>query len=150
MRVLELATLDSEGTMASAALDLDTELARARPTPLWELPLPSRGPVGVNRRFTPRLNARFLVRPSEGGPSYEGVDISFGGMMCVGGEPMWPGNQLRAELILPGEHKSLLVSGRVVELVSFRGQVAMRVRFEGLAQATRKRIVQWMARRASV
>ena len=134
--------------MASVARLLEAETL-SQPTPLLGLLLPSPGPAGANRRFMPRMSARFLARPRDGSPSLEGIDISFGGMMAVGVEPTWPGNELDLDLILPGEHKPLAVHGRIVELVSFRGAVAMRVRFEGISEASRKRIAMWMARRAS-
>lgn len=134
--------------MASTATILDYQ--EPTPTPTLELPLLSPGPLGANRRFTPRLNTRFIVRPKDGGPSYEGVDISFGGLMCTGGDPTWPGNTMELDLILPGEHTALSVRGRVVELVSYRNRVAMRVRFDGISLADRKRIAAWMARRTQL
>ena len=135
--------------MASAARLLEAE-SLVQPTPVLALPLYSPGPTGTNRRYMPRMSARFLARPRDGAPSLEGIDISFGGMMCASVEPTWPGNVLDLDLILPGEHKPVAVVGRIVELVSYRGAVAMRVRFEGISEASRKRIALWMARRASV
>jgi len=95
----------------------------------------------------PRMSTRFLARPKDGGATLEGIDISFGGMMCAGGESVWPGNLMALDLNLPGEAKPLSVAGRVVELVSYRGTVAMRLRFEGITPAQQKRIAAWMAAR---
>lgn len=134
--------------MASAARLVETE-SLEQPTPVLCLPRPGAGPTGSNRRFMPRMSARFLARPRDGGPTMEGIDISFGGMMCLAVEPTWPGNTIEVDLILPGEHKPVPVLGRIVELVSFRGGVAMRVRFEQMAQTGRKQIVLWMARRTN-
>ena len=134
--------------MASArTLDDDLE-PQATPIPILEVPLTNPGPRGANRRFVPRMNARFIVRNRDGGPSYEGVDISFGGLMCTGGPPTWPGNLMDLDLILPGEHSPVRLRGRVAELVPYRERIAMRVRFEGIAMSQRKRIALWMARRA--
>ena len=135
--------------MASALqlLDLTTQ---GEPAPVLALPAPSRGPTGANRRFMPRMSARFLVRSREDGATFEGIDISFGGMMCLSVEPTWPGNVLTLDVVLPGEHRPVSVEGRVVELVSFRGAVAMRIRFEGIRDGARRQIAAWMARRASV
>ncbi len=120
------------------------------PVPVMDLPLSeTRGPV-PNRRFMPRVTGRFIVRPLDGSPSFRGVDLSFGGLMCVGEEPMWPGAVVDLDLILPGERQPLGVRGRVVELVGFRGEVAMRVRFADLTAERRKRIAQWMSRQASL
>jgi hypothetical protein len=135
--------------MASARNLEDLE-QQETPTPILETPLTNPGPRGANRRFVPRMSARFIVRNRDGGPSYEGVDISFGGLMATGGPPTWPGNLLDLDLILPGEHSPVRVRGHVVELVNYRGRVAMRVRFDTIAMSQRKRIAMWMARRARV
>ncbi len=134
--------------MASTARNL--ELLEASPTGLLDLLIRDTDLSGPNRRFIPRVSAAFIVRPLDGGRSYEGVDISFGGLMCAGAEPLWPGNIADLDLILPGCRQPVPVRGRVVELVSYRGRVAMRMRFENLSAARRKRIAMWMARRAGV
>jgi hypothetical protein len=125
------------------------EFVEPTPTPILEVPLTNPGPHGANRRFVPRMSARFIVR-DRSGPTYEGIDISFGGILATGGPPTWPGNLLDLDLILPGEHSPVRVQGRVAELVSYRQRVAMRVRFEEMTQADRKRIAMWMAHRAHV
>lgn len=134
--------------MASTARNLET--TEASPTNVLELPVHLSDLSGPNRRFIPRVSAAFIVRPLDGGPSFDGVDISFGGLMCAGPEPMWPGNIIDLDLILPSERQPVPVRVRVVELVSYRGRVAMRMRFESLTAARRKRIAMWMARRAGV
>jgi len=136
--------------MASARNLDDNPTPQTTPTPVLETLLTNPGPRGANRRFVPRMSARFIVRNRDGGPSYEGVDISFGGLMATGGPPTWPGNILDLDLILPGEHSPVSVTGRVVELVTYRGRVAMRVRFESMDMPQRKHIAMWMARRARV
>ncbi|MEE8408875.1 MAG: PilZ domain-containing protein [Myxococcota bacterium] len=134
--------------MASTARNL--ELPQASPIGLLDLLIRDSDLTGPNRRFIPRVSTAFIVRPLDGGPSYDGVDISFGGLMCAGAEPLWPGNVVDFDLILPSERQPVSVRARVVELVSYRGRVAMRMRFESLTAARRKRIALWMARRAGV
>jgi hypothetical protein len=70
--------------------------------------------------------------------------------MCAGGEPVWPGNVLDIDLILPGERQPVPARARVVEIVAYRGRIAMRMRFEGMNAERRKRVAGWMARRAGV
>jgi len=116
-------------------------------SPLSPLELPVREPQSpTNRRTLPRLATRFVVKAHKGGPDYRGVDLSFGGLMCVGDDPLWPGNPIAFDLVLPGEARPIAVSGRVVDLVSYRGEIAMRVRFDVLNLVTRKRIALWMSR----
>ncbi len=128
--------------MASLAQILEEE---ATPLSPLELPVKSSVPLG-ERRFLPRVAGRFEVHCSEGS-SFSGVDLSFGGLLCVGEEPLWPGNVLGFAISLPGEAR-LYVTGRVVELVSYRGRVGMRVRFVDIDTASQKRIAAWMARTA--
>jgi hypothetical protein len=111
-----------------------------------ELPLHEDGPCGFERRSQPRASAEFTVRPCDGEEEYRGIDLSFGGLMCAGNEPLWPGNSLWFNLSLPGESRTLRVQGRVVDLVGYRGQVAMRVRFDDIDFPSRKRIATWMSR----
>ena len=134
--------------MASAARSLDH--VDSIPQNVLELPVRELGLPGPNRRFTPRVSTSFIVRPLDGGASYDGIDISFGGLMCTGGEPLWRGNLIDLDMILPGERQPVPVRARVVELISYRGSVGMRMRFESMTAARRKRIAQWMARRAGV
>lgn len=77
--------------MASVARLLEAESVFS-PLSVLSLPIASPGPAGANRRFMPRMNARFLARSRDDGPTLEGIDISFGGMMCLSLEPTWPGN----------------------------------------------------------
>lgn len=106
-------------------------------------------PLLLNRRFVPRMHRHFAVRCSREGLDFEGVDLSFGGLMCLGAELLWPGAVSLFELTLPGEPAALELEGSVLELVPYRRQVAMRVRFrlDGDAAAkARRRIAAWMAR----
>lgn len=127
--------------MASIASLLD----ETRPLGIFELPV-REDPTVANRRTLPRVNGRFELR-LEDGTTYRGVDLSFGGLMCVGAEPIWPGNIVSFELFLSTENRPLAVRGRVAELVpARRGAIAMRVRFEGIDPSARKRIALFMAR----
>jgi hypothetical protein len=127
--------------MASVVRFLDEAPA---PLPVFELPL--RGEPGLcNRRSLPRVAAPFTVRLHEDGSVLAGLDLSFGGLMCACNEPVWPGNVVELDLQLPGAKAPMPLRGRVVELVSHRAQIAMRVRFEDADQACRKRIAAWMA-----
>ncbi len=129
-------------------------LARAlatNDTPLGVLDLPPRTlPCFANRRSLPRVAESFSVRVQDDEHDCHGIDLSFGGFMCAGGEPIWPGNTTRFTLTLPGESSPIPVHGRVAELVTRHSEVAMRVRFEGITQAARKRIALWMARTRGV
>ncbi len=114
-------------------------------TPIPVLDLPTRNPPsGRNRRFLPRMMGSFRVRSLQEGYSLEGIDLSFSGMMVYGEPTVWPGNVVEVELLLGPGMKPLEVKGRVVDLVSFRGEVAMRVRFESASGNTRHAIAQWM------
>jgi len=128
--------------MASVAL-LTTE-DFATPTPVFELPMLTPG-AGINRRFLPRLMRTFRVCPTDGTPQFEGLDLSFGGLMCTGPELVWPGNTMEMDLLLPGEKNTVRITGRVADIVSHRGRTAMRVRFENASDTPRKRIAQWMS-----
>ena len=114
------------------------------PTPVLGLPAPARY-RGANRRFLPRVRRAFRVRLADGEQVVDGVDISFGGMMCMAEEAVWPGNLIEADLWLGDDRRALRVVGRVVELVNNRGELAMRVRFEQVSAADRRRIAMWMA-----
>ena len=129
--------------MASAQL-LDCE-DFATPTPVLELPI-FEPASGINRRFLPRLMRSFHVTTPDGESRFEGLDISFGGLMCTGQELIWPGNECAMDVHLPGEKQPVRVTGRVADIVSCRGRAAMRVRFEGASECSRKRIAVWMSR----
>jgi hypothetical protein len=116
----------------------------SRPATVFELPLPLPF-VGINRRFQPRVRAAFSAR-AEDGARYAGLDLSVGGMLCQSDDLMWPGNVLHLELILDDEPTPVAVQARVVEIVSRRGVLAMRLRFDEVAPRGRARIAMWMAR----
>ncbi len=134
--------------MASSIRVLEDELVEelegeATPQPVTELPV--REPFdGNNRRFVPRVRGSFNAR-SASGDLMGGVDLSFGGMLCLSEQPLWPGNRIDLELHLSGARHAVPVSGRVVELVSLRGEIAMRIRFSGVEHAARRAIASWMA-----
>ena len=114
------------------------------PLPVFDLPL--RGEPGLsNRRSLPRVAAPFTIRLHEDGSVLAGLDLSFGGLMCASDTPVWPGNVVDFDLMLPGEARPMPLRGRVVELVGHRADVAMRIRFEDADQACRKHIAAWMA-----
>ena len=117
----------------------------SKPIRVLDLPIPS-GPTGRNRRFFPRTHRLFNAVWSEDGSVLEGIDVSFGGMMCRAKSPVWPGNVSQFDLRLSGEAKPLTVMGRVEELVGYRGETAMRVKFIDIDVAGRKRLAHWMAR----
>jgi hypothetical protein len=120
-------------------------LAELEPTPTSPLDLPLRERLPhVNRRSLPRINERFEVQV--GDSVYAGVDLSFGGLMCFGEVPVWPGNVMGMSVLLEGETKPMQLEGRVVELVSYRGRIGMRVRFGKIDPSIAKRFAKWMAR----
>lgn len=130
----------------ASALELEERPQPEAKRPLTIIELPTSEPhLGSNRRFLPRLAERFRVQSCDGGPDLEGLDISFGGMLCAG-ELTWPGNVLQLELRLPGEAEPVPVDARVVELIGYRGRVAMRFAFENLSAARRRLIATWMTR----
>ena len=134
--------------MASAVQLIDPTPTEPTPTPIFELPIPE-PPTHGNRRFLPRVRHAFHVTIDGEARSYEGLDLSFGGLMCRGEELVWPGNEIALTLHLPGLEAPLAMRGRVLDLVAHRGGIAMRIRFVGDADGHgRRRIAQWMARRA--
>ena len=82
----------------------------------------------LNRRVLPRTKATFGVFIEELGQEVSGLDISFGGLMAVAEEPIWPGNLVDLHLKLPGEDEAIAVEARVVDLVSHPSGIAMRMR----------------------
>lgn len=129
--------------MSTAAL---RKVAKASsPIPVLELPLSTHYTGVANRRFIPRAQAGFVVEID--GEATNGIDISFGGCMCVA-TPVWPGNTVDVILSLDGEAEPIPTKGTVVELVGQGDEVAMRLRFDTLSNARRKQIALWMARRA--
>lgn len=134
--------------MASTAHLLDP--VEATPTRLLDLPIHEPEISDRERRVRPRVSSTFIARPLDGSGSFDGVDISFGGLLCVGDEPLWPGNVVDLDLILPGERQPVPARARVIELVPYRRRIAMRMRFEGITAERVKRIAGWMARRTGV
>ena len=116
------------------------------PTPVLELPLTAPYTGAGNRRFVPRAQAGFTVELD--GEVSNGIDISFGGCMCVAA-PVWPGNEVDVVVNLEGEADRIATRATVVELVSQGQAIAMRLRFDSLSNSRRKQIALWMARRAS-
>lgn len=115
------------------------------PTPVLELPITAPFTGAGNRRFVPRAQAGFTVEVD--GERSTGIDISFGGCMCVAA-PVWPGNEIDVVVKLDGEDDAIATRATVVELVTQGDAIAMRIRFDGLSNARRKQIAMWMARRA--
>ncbi len=115
------------------------------PTPVLELPITAPYTGAGNRRFVPRAQAGFSVEVD--GERSTGIDISFGGCMCVAA-PVWPGNEIDVVVKLDGEDDAIATRATVVELVTQGDAIAMRIRFDGLSNARRKQIALWMARRA--
>lgn len=126
-----------------------TQLVQEEKSPLSVLELPP-GPVPhtTNRRFIPRLRSPFSLKVVGEDTHYYGIDISFGGLLASGVEPVWPGNVVDLFLLLPGEKTKSKISARVVELLNYRGQIAMRMRFENPSKALRSKIADWMGRLA--
>ena len=131
--------------MASTATILKEQPNKATPVGVLELPVSDDVP-GVNRRTLPRITGRFAVEAPDEGAVFEGLDLSFGCLMCTGGAPVWPGNQMPLRLRLG--QTTVDVVGRVVDLVTCKGRIAMRVRFDDVAASGRKAIARWMAAEA--
>ena len=117
------------------------------PTPksMLEIPPTVGQPPGVNRRILPRINAPFTVYIPETGAEVRGVDISFGGLQCLTSLPIWPGNSTKLELRLPGLGKDLHFTATVAEIVSNKGRLAMRMRFDAVEDSVRRQIARWMS-----
>ena len=130
--------------MSSAAQLIEEEKT---PLNVLELP-PGPMPYNTNRRFIPRLRSPFSVKVVGEETHFYGIDISFGGLMASTDEPIWPGNIVDLYLLLPGEKVKSKVSVRVVELLNYRSQIAMRMRFENPSKALRRKIADWMGRLA--
>ena len=136
----------SEINMASAQ-PLIQEIFEEKPLGILEVPPQMTRPV-VNRRILPRVKAPFTVYMQETGSEVRGIDLSFGGLMCMANEPIWPGNVTSLELRLSGMDKPMTFNARVVEIVTVKGQLSMRLRFEGASDTVRKNIAKWMSRNA--
>jgi hypothetical protein len=132
-----------DSAMSSALRNFDAD--SSSPTPVLELPITAPYTGAGNRRFVPRAQAGFTVDVE--GETSTGIDISFGGCMCIAA-PVWPGNTVDIVVKLEGEDEDISTHATVVELVSQAGVIAMRLRFDGLSNARRKQIALWMARRA--
>jgi hypothetical protein len=130
--------------MSSAALRHPT-FGMPSPTPVLELPITAPYTGAGNRRFVPRAQAGFTVEVD--GEVSSGIDISFGGCMCVA-TPVWPGNEVDVVVSLDGEADGIATRATVVELVAQGHAIAMRLRFDSLSNSRRKQIALWMARRA--
>lgn len=128
--------------MASLAFALEPEN-----TPLSLLELPARAaPCATDRRSLPRVAECFEIRMGDDNSTCHGKDLSFGGFLCTSEAPLWPGNTVEVELLLPGDSSPVQARGQVVDLVPSRGDIAMRVRFVDIAQPEKKRIAAFMAR----
>lgn len=129
--------------MASTLSFLGTpDNALASPYGILELPR-SDSYSGENRRFLPRLGRRFRVF-AQGHERMTGIDLSFGGMLCIGAVPVWPGNELAITLELD-ESTTVGLSAKVVELVACQSQIGMRMRFCEISSKSRRAIAHWMA-----
>lgn len=123
------------------------DIFEEKPLGILNVPAQMTRPV-INRRILPRIKSPFTVYLQETGAEVRGIDLSFGGLMCMANEPIWPGNVTGLELRLSGEEKPMTFNARVVEIVSVKGQLAMRLRFEGASDTVRKNIAKWMSRSA--
>jgi len=123
------------------------DIFEEKPLGILDVPAQMARPV-INRRILPRIKAPFTVYLQETGAEVRGIDLSFGGLMCMANEPIWPGNVTGLELRLSGESKPMTFNARVVEIVSVKGQLAMRLRFEDASDTVRKNIAKWMSRSA--
>ena len=131
-----------------AAIATLGEVEKHNATPITALEMPIREDIpALNRRVLPRTKATFGIFVEELGQEISGIDISFGGLMAVGDEPIWPGNLVDLHLKLPGETESIAVEARVVDLVTHTRGIAMRMRFETVAHTARKQIALWMSKR---
>ena len=121
------------------------DVLESTPKTLLEVPPVVDQPPEVNRRVLPRINAPFTVYIPETGDEVRGLDISFGGLMCLSSLPIWPGNSTRLELRLPGLGQDLHFTATVAEIVSHQGRLAMRMRFDGVDDSVRRQIARWMS-----
>lgn len=121
------------------------DVLESTPKTMLEVPPTADLPPEVNRRILPRINAPFTVYIPETGAEVRGLDISFGGLMCLSSLPIWPGNSTRLELRLPGLGQDLHFTATVAEIVSHRGRLAMRMRFDGVEDSVRRQIARWMS-----
>ena len=128
----------------ASALPLD-DVLEATPMTMLEIPAAVGQPPGINRRILPRVKAPFTVYLPETGAEVRGVDISFGGLMCMSSLPIWPGNTTKMELRLPGLDQDLHFTASVAEIVNYKGRLAMRMRFDGVADSVRREIARWMS-----
>ena len=94
-------------------------------TPITALEMPIREEIpALNRRVLPRTKATFGVFIEELGQEVSGLDISFGGLMAVAEEPIWPGNLVDLHLKL--QEKKSQSRSKPVSSTSSRTQVVLR------------------------
>jgi hypothetical protein len=89
-----------------------------------------------------------VVNAPELAACFEGIDISFRGMMVRAAEIVWPGNCIGVELVLPDESEPVSIEARVVDLVLHRGDLAMRMVFERPDAAAQRRIAWFLLRQS--
>lgn len=118
-------------------------MERPDPIRLLDWPRPASPRTSQTTRLWPRATAAFSVRVP-GRVTWEGINLSCGGMLCRAPQPWWPGNEVDVELVLRGQ-PPIEVHGRVIELLDYQGEIAMRVCFSPLAAEQCSLIRQWVA-----
>ena len=99
-----------------------------------------------NRRVLPRVMGPFTVKCPKTGLSQVGIDLSFGGLMCLADDIGWKqSDTVSVELWLANQSEPLELSAQVAQMVSFRGKPAMRLRFADIDATQRDRIATWMS-----
>ena len=96
------------------------------------------------RRFLPRRRAPFTVHYAEARQIWQGIDLSFQGMLC---RPSASYTVIPEylEIDLGGPTKTISVKVASIEQVVHRGSYALRVAFDDPNDDTRASIALWMA-----
>ena len=125
--------------------EMPTKRVRKATSAVTVLDLPLKEePAEENRRSSPRVQRTFSAKLKKDGIALRGIDLSTGGMMVQTDQLVWPGNVVKAEILMD-DGVSIEVSGKVVDLVPYSDQVAMRVLFDELSQKVKRSIAQWIS-----
>jgi hypothetical protein len=105
----------------------------------------SPGGRGEERRDSPRVPMRFLVRLAGSGAEFEARegDLSLGGCAWKGGG-MAPGTQVELRFLLPSLPDELLVRGEVLKLTDGPQGAATHARFVELPVETELAIARYL------
>lgn len=109
--------------------------------PLSPLDLPLHTPrPRENRRHAQRTKAHFTVMAKGEKETWEGINLSQGGMLCAASTPLWPGATVEVTVVMR-ERRPVKVQAQVLELVAHDHLVAMRLQFQNVTVDQRRALM---------